>query len=199
MRFPFPSIRSPALCFLAHPILASPPRCFDTPRGLKPDGFSVHCRSLRHDSPKGLPGPLDIARRVLVSIEHETAGRADMGAYRETLRHTFPATATVLAGVVSRNRDRPTPSVCCFGFEDGTELRPTRIMDALSQVMIPYHIGDLQIFEIDGVVLAQQMQRGLVVEVEALALDVLMRLAQQRFGLAASLTPLLPFGDAALR
>ncbi len=32
---------------------------FDTPRGLKPDGFSVHRRSQRRDSPKGLPGPLN--------------------------------------------------------------------------------------------------------------------------------------------
>jgi len=29
----------------------------DTPPGLKPHGFSVHPRSLRHESPKALPAP----------------------------------------------------------------------------------------------------------------------------------------------
>jgi hypothetical protein len=29
----------------------------DTPPGLKPQGFSVHPRSLRHESPQALPAP----------------------------------------------------------------------------------------------------------------------------------------------
>ena len=104
-------------------------------------------------------------RRVLVAVEHEAAGRADMGAHAQPFGHTRPTAATVLAGVGGGHRDDPTPGACCLGFEDGTELRPARIADALGEVTIPYHVGDPQIFEIDGVVLAQQRQRGLVVEV----------------------------------
>ncbi len=34
------------------------------------------------------------------------------------------------------------------------KLRPARVTDALGQVVVPYHVGDLQVFEIDRVVLA---------------------------------------------
>ena len=93
----------------------------------------------------------------------------------KTLGHTLPTAATVLAGVGRWHGDDSTPSVCCLGFEDGTELRPARIADALGEVAIPHHVGDLQIFEIDGVVVAEQLQRRLVVEVGALPLHRLMR------------------------
>ena len=66
-------------------------RYADTPPGLKPHGFSVHPRSLRHGSPKALPAPLDILRRVLISIEDEAAGRADVRANGKALVHPFTA------------------------------------------------------------------------------------------------------------
>ena len=66
--------------------------------------------------------------------------------------HPRPAVATVLRGIGRWHGDDSTASVCCFAFEDGAELRPAGITDALGQVGVPYHVGDLQIFEIDGVV-----------------------------------------------
>jgi hypothetical protein len=36
--------------------------------GSSPSGCSVRPRRLPHESPKGLPGPLDIARRVLIAV-----------------------------------------------------------------------------------------------------------------------------------
>ena len=65
----------------------------------KAGGFSVHRRSLRHDSAKGLPGPLDIPRRVLVSIEHEATLGTDMGAHAQRFGNARPTAATVLRGV----------------------------------------------------------------------------------------------------
>ncbi len=65
--------------------------------------------------------------------------------------------------------------------------------------MIPYHVGDLQIFEVDRVVLAQQPERRLVVEVEPLAFDVLMRPLKQPNGLASAVAALLAAGDDPLR
>ena len=41
-------------------------------------GFPVHRRSLRHDSPKGLPGPLDVSSRVRIAVHDQPAGRADV-------------------------------------------------------------------------------------------------------------------------
>jgi hypothetical protein len=64
-----------------------------------------------------------------------------------------------------------TPGACCLGFKDGTERCPARITDALGQVMIAYHVGNPQIFQVDGVVLPEQGERRLVVKVRPLALD----------------------------
>jgi hypothetical protein len=59
--------------------------------------------------PEGLPGPLDVPGRVLASIQHEAAGRADVGAHAQTLAHTRATPATVLAGVVGGDRHHSTP------------------------------------------------------------------------------------------
>jgi hypothetical protein len=52
----------------------------DTPLGINPHGFSVLRRSLRHGSPKGLPGPLYILRGVMVSMQACPTLRATMSA-----------------------------------------------------------------------------------------------------------------------
>ena len=92
-----------------------------------------------------------------------------MDAHAQTLGHTLPTAATVLRGISGWHSDDPTPGACCPGFEDGAESRPARIADAPGEVTVPDHAGDPQIFEIDGVVLAEQGKRRLVVEVAALS------------------------------
>ena len=94
-------------------------------------GFSVRPRRLSHESPKGLPGPLDVQRSVFVTVQYEATGGTDMGAHAQSLRHTLATPAAILAGVVGGNRDDSPPSICCFGVEDSPKLRPTRIVDAL--------------------------------------------------------------------
>ncbi len=91
------------------------------------------------------------------------------------------------------------PSVSCFGFEDGPEVRPACVAAGLGEVAIPHHAGDLHLFAGEGVVVAKEVQRRLVVEVRALALHRLVRLGEQSNGLAAAMTPLLASGDAPLR
>jgi hypothetical protein len=54
-------------------------------------------------------------------------------------------------------------------------------------VVVLDHGADLQVLVIDGVVLAHEGERRLVVNVLSLALDLLMRLGQQRYCLAAAL------------
>jgi hypothetical protein len=46
----------------------------DTPRGLKPNGFSALRRDQRHASPKGLPGPLYIPSGVVVAVQARPCG-----------------------------------------------------------------------------------------------------------------------------
>ncbi len=85
----------------------------------------------------------------------------------------------------------PTPGAHCRGFEDAAERGPAGIADALGEAAIPPPIGDPQIFEGDGVVGAQQGQRGLVVEVAPLPREVLVRLGEQRDRLLAACAALL--------
>ncbi len=55
----------------------------DTPHGLTPDGFSVQRPGQRRDSPQALSAPVDVSRRVLIAVHHQSAGGADMGAHGE--------------------------------------------------------------------------------------------------------------------
>src|SRR6516225_1066244 len=98
---------------------------------LKGRGFSVHPRRHPSESPKGLPGPLNVSGRVLVAVQDQPAGGTDMGTYAQALTNERPTPATLLAGVGRVHRDHPTASVCCFAFEDGAELCPPGITDAL--------------------------------------------------------------------
>jgi putative transposase len=61
------------------------------------------------------------------------------------------------------------------------------------------HVGDPQVFEVDGVVGAQEIQRGLVLEVAALPLHLLVFALQEGDGLRVPFAALLAAGDAARR
>src|SRR5260370_7537853 len=102
----------------------------------------------------------------------------------------LPTAATVLAGVGRRHGDDSTPSGYCFGFEDGPELRPARIRAARGQAVVPYHVGDLQVFEIDRVVGGNERERGLVVELPSLPLPLFMRFRYDRNRLPSPVAPL---------
>jgi hypothetical protein len=106
-------------------------------------------------------------------------------AHREAFQHTLPTAVTVLAGVGRRHRDHSTASVCCITFEDGPKWRPARVADAVREMATADHVGDPQIFEVYGVELSEQRQRGLVVEVAPLALRLLLFTLQQGNGPAA--------------
>ncbi len=54
-----------------------------------------------------------------------------MGAYAQRFGNARSTAATILAGVLGGYSDNPMPGAYCLGFEDGTELRPARITDAL--------------------------------------------------------------------
>jgi len=97
-----------------------------------------------------------------------------MSAHAQRFGHTLPTARTILGGVLGRNRYHSLPGPCCLESEDGTELSPTRITDALGEAAVPHHVANLQIFEIDRIELLNQHQRSFVVKVRALAPDRLM-------------------------
>src|SRR5258708_26081596 len=125
--------------------------------------FSLPHRSSRHGSTTGLPDQANISGRVRVAVQHQPTGGTHMGTHREAFGHPRPTAATVLAGVLRRDRHHPTPSACCFGGEDAAELRPAGIADAFAEMPVPHHGSDPQGFEIEPVVLAHEGEGRLVV------------------------------------
>src|SRR5690349_8498108 len=74
---------------------------------------SVQHGSNRHRSLAGLPSPENIAGRVLIAVQHQSAERTNMGAYAETFLHARPTAATVLAGVLRGYCDHRAASIHC--------------------------------------------------------------------------------------
>jgi hypothetical protein len=66
-------------------------------------------------------------------------------------------------------------------------------------MVIPHHVGGLQVLVIDRIVGLNERPGCLVVKVTALATDLLMRFRQQCDGLTPAMTSFLAPCDAALR
>jgi hypothetical protein len=98
---------------------------------------------------------------------------------------------TSLAGVSRRHGDCPLPGACCLESEDAQERRPAGIGDALGEMMVPDHVGRLQVFMVDHVVLLNEGQRRLMVEIRSLTAHFLMRLGKQRYRFPTAVAPLL--------
>jgi hypothetical protein len=161
-------------------------------------GFSVLRRGQRHASLKGLPGPLYVSRRVVVSMQAGSAVRARVPADRQAFVYHNATTRAGLAGGGRRHGYDLLPGACCLESKDGKEHPPTSITDAFGEVMVLHHVGRLQIFVIDRVVLAHQLDRCLMLEILPLAFHRLMRLGQQSHRLTPPIAALLPTGYAAL-
>src|SRR5260370_15892117 len=131
-------------------------------------------------------------------MEARSARWARMPADREPLLDHLTAAGPGWRGVGRRHGYGSLPSVRCFESEDGAKLAPAGITDALGEGVVSHHVGRLQVFVIEGVVLLDQGQGGLVVEVLPLALDMLMDTAQEMDRLAPPLAPLLAARDPPL-
>lgn len=69
-----------------------------------------------------------------------------MHPFRQRLRMPMPTTGAILRCVGRIHPDHCPTSVCCFVGKKLSELRPGRVMDALSQTTIMHHPTDRQIF-----------------------------------------------------
>jgi len=166
---------------------------FDTPPGINPHGFSLHPRSLRHESTKGLTGPKHVSSRVFLAVYDPATGRAEVGANRYGLLDSLTTSTALLSGVSGFNCNHLLTGAYCLVVKWGPELRPASIADALGQGAVAYPIGNPHIFPVDRVEVTYQVKRHLVVAVRSLSPDLLVCLGEQcsRFGapLAARLAP----------
>ncbi len=87
-------------------------------------------------------------------------------------------------------------SILSFESEDGAELTPACIIDALGKVFVLRHVGNLQGLKVHGIVLREQGTGGFMLEVPARSCDLLILFPQEQDSLAlafaALLAPILP-------
>ena len=95
--------------------------------------------------------------RVLVAVQHPPTGGTDVGTDTQGLGDTLPTAATILAGVLRRDRNHALTGARRLEFKGGPKLRPARITDALGETRVPYHVADLQIFQIEPIVLVNEL------------------------------------------
>jgi hypothetical protein len=85
-----------------------------------------------------------------------------------------------------------------FARQDAQERTPPGVRDALCHVVIPEHVGRLQVFVIDRVVRLHQRQRRLVLEVYPRPSHPLVCSGEQADRLATAMTIFDPSRDAPL-
>ncbi len=94
--------------------------------------------------------------------------------------------------------DSPT-GACCLVGEDAQERRPPSILDTLGEMVIPEHVGRLQVLVINHIIGTHQGERRLMMKVLPLAAHRLMRLGEQDNRFPATMAPYLAPRDPALR
>src|SRR5262245_63781334 len=80
----------------------------------------------------------------------------------------------ILTGVRRIHSDLSPTGPCCLVGEEGCELRPRRISDALGETMVVHHAVDQQIFHRDQVKRVHEAPAVLVREVAPSPCDTLM-------------------------
>jgi hypothetical protein len=131
-------------------------------------------------------------------MEARSALRTSMPTDRETLLDQHATARTRLARERRIDRYDPPTGACCLVGEGAQERCPPCILDALGEMVVPDHIGDLQVLVINRVVGSDQCQRRLMMEVLPLAPHLLVRLRQQCDRLAASVAATLAPTHSAL-
>src|SRR5215469_16623328 len=144
-------------------------RIIDTPPGMNPRGCSGYvCPNGLRWRLRGLPGrtalspePQDVEGGIMIAMQTRPTVRARMPADGEPFVHEHTAARTRLAGERRRHRYDCLSSLSRFERQDAQEGAPPSVRNGLRQVVIPQHVGRLQVFVIDRVVLLDQGKRRL--------------------------------------
>src|SRR5215510_9980714 len=86
--------------------------------------------------------------------------------------------------------DHLSSSLFRFEDQDHYELRPSRVTDALRQMMVPHHSLDVQIFYFDALVLRYQLSCFFEMEISPLSFHLQMLLRQPAYGFLSPFAPL---------
>ena len=86
----------------------------------------------------------------------------------EGLLHIFTTLRTLLRGVVRRNGNHLATSIFGFVLQELSEHSPGCINYGKCQTMVSYHVGNLQIFNDDGLIAVHVLVRGFMKRVLSL-------------------------------
>jgi hypothetical protein len=121
-----------------------------------------------------------------------------MGSYRQTLLHDFATLMTFLTGETWIHANDLMTSSLSLVFKNIKECTPRRIENALGQMVIFYHIENLQIFHGNMMILFGIAFGNLEMMITALAVDLQMGFGNITGRFPSSMTALLPSAQLAL-
>ena len=111
-----------------------------------------------------------------------------MGTYRQALLYNLPTLVTLLTGETRVHSNNLMTSSCGLILKDVEECAPRGVENALGQMMIFHHVGDLKVFHSNVVILFSISLRSLVLVISALPVDLQVCLGDVTGGFPASVT-----------
>src|SRR5262249_13428640 len=122
-----------------------------------------------------------------------------MGAHTQALLHVLPTPAAFLRGEARRDSDHLMTSSSSLIFKDTEKRAPTRVVNALGQMMVLHHPSYVQVFDTDATVLLRIVLSDVNVMIAALARDLEMLARDFPRSLVATVAALLATAQRALR
>ena len=95
-----------------------------------------------------------------------------MGTYRQTFLYNFSTLVTFLTGETRVHSNDLMTSSCSLIFKNVEECTPRGIENALGQVLVFHHVGDLKVFDRNHLIVFGIAFRGLEMVIAALAIDL---------------------------
>src|SRR6266496_3275228 len=108
------------------------------------------------------PGLKNILSGIHVTISDIAARRTDMGTNRQGFLDNLTALETFLRSEAWVHSNNLMSSISSFGRKDSEELSPSSITKRFGEMMVLYHIGDLQVLHGDTLIAPQGLLRGTI-------------------------------------
>ncbi len=88
----------------------------------------------------------NVQRRIVISIQDESTGRATMGTHTQTFLDACSTPGAILAGRVRRNCNDGNPMHCTIIGQPLQEDAPSCILDRFGEFPVTHHVPDTHVF-----------------------------------------------------
>src|SRR5215475_16178194 len=134
----------------------------------------------------------DVQCRVVISMRLESTILTLVFSHRQCFAHSLTTSRAILRRVGWIHLNYFTASLFRFARKDQDEFIPSRVTDALGEMMILHHPFDVQIFDSDRVELAHDLERRFMMKIGALASNLLMLPGEKLNRPAPAMAALVP-------